>query len=916
MDDREQTLTSLERRLDELERRTENEITGLRAAVAAIHAATAPAEPTTVFKPQSPIEWAAPTQPETAEPLPAPAPRPAPRAPREPSWFEQIDWAAYLTGPRGLAVAGGVVSLLGIVFLFVLAVDRGWVTPGMRVGFGLAVSVALFAAASEIMRRYGQLYAATAAVAAAIGGSYTTLYAASALYHFVPPWAALIGVAAIASTSVALAAWWNSEFVAGLGLVSATYAPVAVQHDVTFVGLLFAAVVFAGSATLLLAYRWRVLTAACWGSTGVLTMIFLDDAAAGQGIAAAAIFGGLYIAAASVEHALREGQHVSPLAVSLPLSTVLLELVAVHEAWGLEGTRPGIALLLMAAACAGPAAVWFGRPSGRSMSAILWAVALVFAGAGTAALLTGAALSVAWALEAAALFALAVLLSEIRLQLAATAYALLAAGHALILDLPPSQLSLYQHDPARGSTGPAVLVGALSLGALLLLTRSAARRGAAKTRLELWLESVERPYGEILGWAALSLASYVAVALILQVAQWLSGTKSSFEWGHATATAFLTGVGVTLLVLGARRPFRPQLWLFGVAGVAIALVKLIGFDGHALADHQLTLAESLIAALVLAGAYVSARIGVNEARHAIYGLMPLSAVIGTVAIVSSLTGDDRGYAFAALGGTYALLTAACYVGPRDRSLISLLTVPTAVCATVAAGILVEGWWLAPTLAAAGATLLLLARALDEPRFQLFAVGFLVGVVGVALRFARPDHLLRAVEHPAAGIGAVVVAVALLALAVAAMKVTSIRDELDRAYAELLPPLRRGLAWSAATLSLYGASLLVLELFQHVGGDSVHTGFQRGETAVSGLWAVVGLALLCVGLFRRLRPARAGGLTLLGIALVKLFVFDLSNLSSISRALSFLLVGAALLGGGFVYQKLNAELGADNGARPA
>src|SRR5437588_6645687 len=41
-----------------------------------------------------------------------------------------------LLGPKALAWAGGIVTVLGVVFFFVLAVNRGWIGPGMRVAFG------------------------------------------------------------------------------------------------------------------------------------------------------------------------------------------------------------------------------------------------------------------------------------------------------------------------------------------------------------------------------------------------------------------------------------------------------------------------------------------------------------------------------------------------------------------------------------------------------------------------------------------------------------------------------------------------------------------------------------------------------------------------------------------------------------
>jgi uncharacterized membrane protein len=68
-----------------------------------------------------------------------------------------------------------------------------------------------------------------------------------------------------------------------------------------------------------------------------------------------------------------------------------------------------------------------------------------------------------------------------------------------------------------------------------------------------------------------------------------------------------------------------------------------------------------------------------------------------------------------------------------------------------------------------------------------------------------------------------------------------------------------------------------------------------------------LALLYVGLRRGSAALRFGGLALFGVSLAKLFIYDLSRLSSITRALSFLAVGAVLLLGGFFYQRLAPRL---------
>jgi uncharacterized membrane protein len=111
----------------------------------------------------------------------------------------------------------------------------------------------------------------------------------------------------------------------------------------------------------------------------------------------------------------------------------------------------------------------------------------------------------------------------------------------------------------------------------------------------------------------------------------------------------------------------------------------------------------------------------------------------------------------------------------------------------------------------------------------------------------------------------------------------------------------------AVLSVYAVSLAILGAFEWIGTASVETDFQRGHSAVSAFWGITGLAALYVGLRRGLRVLRLAGFALFAVALAKIFLYDLANLSSITRALSFLAVGAVLLLAGFFYQRLTAEI---------
>jgi uncharacterized membrane protein len=79
--------------------------------------------------------------------------------------------------------------------------------------------------------------------------------------------------------------------------------------------------------------------------------------------------------------------------------------------------------------------------------------------------------------------------------------------------------------------------------------------------------------------------------------------------------------------------------------------------------------------------------------------------------------------------------------------------------------------------------------------------------------------------------------------------------------------------------------------------------QTPQVLLSAFWSVTGLAALVYGLLRDDRRFRVGGLALLGIAIVKVFLYDLASLDEIYRVLSFIALGLLLLASAFAYQRI-------------
>jgi uncharacterized membrane protein len=73
-------------------------------------------------------------------------------------------------------------------------------------------------------------------------------------------------------------------------------------------------------------------------------------------------------------------------------------------------------------------------------------------------------------------------------------------------------------------------------------------------------------------------------------------------------------------------------------------------------------------------------------------------------------------------------------------------------------------------------------------------------------------------------------------------------------------------------------------------------------AISVLWAVFSVSLMCIGFVRNIRSARNTAFVLFGITAIKVFLFDMSNFSTPYRIFSFLVFGLILVGTSFAYHK--------------
>lgn len=76
-----------------------------------------------------------------------------------------------------------------------------------------------------------------------------------------------------------------------------------------------------------------------------------------------------------------------------------------------------------------------------------------------------------------------------------------------------------------------------------------------------------------------------------------------------------------------------------------------------------------------------------------------------------------------------------------------------------------------------------------------------------------------------------------------------------------------------------------------------------KTGLPVLWGILAFVLLLWGIKKQIKQLRIIALTLLGLTIVKLFVYDISNVSETGKIIAFMLLGVLILIISFIYQKL-------------
>jgi uncharacterized membrane protein len=874
-------LRAIDARLREIEKRL-----GIETSLPAAAAPRPPRQPRTPAQPAAaapapsvsdrPSPFSQPVTPQSAAPAPetvsgagetttarpprAPRP-PVPPRPKSGKGFEEQ------FGTRWVVWVGGLALALGGIFLVRASIEAGLIGPGMRVFLGGLLAAVLVAGGEWMRRKENKSNVAGVAsahipsilTAAGTTVAYATVYAAYALYGFLSPAAAFIALGLVALATLA-AALLHGPILAGLGLVGAYVAPMLVSSDAPnyWALYIYLAVVTAAAFALARArlWRWLAITAVAFAVFWMLPGIddFLRQSlmphvfhgVAGYALAAALIVSGL-LYGPSAQPGKVDGISSGALAGYL-LAVAFLVVARNHEAPALYA----FALLAVATI------------------AIAWRTESATAAVPVAAILTGLVLA-QWAVE-------------LRIESPLAAPGPIAGN---IPELP------------RATFGSHLWLGALLAAAF------GASGFLAQARTKSAMQSIL--------WAAAAVLAPIAImaALYYRIAVWERSVPFA---GIAVALAAAFAYATEMLSKREAKPGLAAAAAIFATGAIISLALALTF---ALEKGWLTVSLALMAAGI---AYVESKRGLPFLRWLAAAACVLVAV--RVGYEPRIVGNDLGTTpiFNWLLWGYGVPALSFWVAGwllrkrkddlPSRLADSLAIVFTALFFSMQIRHYINGGDIyrnaVPLAELALHVIVGLAMTIGLERTRMVTkniVHDLGALLIAALSFCGIYFGLLLFENPfftgrlVAGsrtinlvtLGYLLPAILTGILAVVYQKT---RNEWWRGFAGI----------TAVVLAMAYLTLQVRFVFQ--GPRLDRFGASDAELyTYSAVWLVFSVLLLLIGIVRKSQAIRLASAAVLLLTIAKVFFIDLAGLTGVWRALSFIGLGAVLVGIGLLYQRL-------------
>lgn len=815
--------------------------------------------------------------PETGEPGPEPRGEDGARSPETvavavPGTGKGLDLES-LIGGRWSALLGGLAVALGVLFLARYSIEAGLLGPRARMTMGTLMSLALFGA-GEFMRRRDRQEAMPTLMSADIPGILTgagaigafgTVYAAYALYGFVGPAIAFVGLTVLGIASLLLSAVHGPKL-AALGLIGAYASPLLVSsqepNPVAFGAHILVVTAAVMGVARIRGWRWLAIGGIA-GSTGLALLLLTI------GTLTAWLTLGLLLMALLAVHVLSlvagiedrpdpiEDRPAARLAVGALLGVVLVAVLAIL-AW--DNQVPllllvsGLAALMVAAG-----GIWPSLSFVAPFSAVLVVVALlslridfpVIPGITSGLDIRDGLMApdLGGFVRNSLLLAVPSFLLAVFFGLRAAVSAPVAAGRLAIVVSAITVLTMAAIHLSIAPFETHVPTGLAALALSALMVGLTEKFGHA--RPDDW--SAAAP-----AWLAVGAVALAGLAVaILLTRQWMplgfavTAAGACLIHGKRPVPA-LGWLAVVLAVLASsglyfNAPFPADLIgstpLFNKLVVIIALpAALLIWGGLALRGSGGRRPGELVIAfgLALAGLFVAL-----ELRHFIAGGDIAGAPFGLI--------DMATQSIAALGFSIGLQWAARRSDASVFPLASLVVGALGIAAMVIGLIAVFNPFLSQAAVGEGRVFNLLLPGYLVP-------GLLAALAGYLAPATRPGWY------------------------------------------------RIGYGATGAVLLFIYVSLMVRHGFQ---GEKV--GFLRTTSdaeiwAYSVAWLIMGGCTLALGLVLRSLPLRAASAAVISLTVAKVFLIDMSALTGAMRAFSFIGLGVSLMVIGRFYQRVLLRTG--------
>ncbi|WP_432761479.1 DUF2339 domain-containing protein [Rhizobium calliandrae] len=794
-------------------------------------------------------------------------------------------------GARWAVWVGGIALALGGIFLVKYSIESGLLSPAMRLV--LAAIFGLFlAAAGEIIRRRSEPVLVNTFQNAMIPGVLTaagvvalfgSTYTAYGIYGFIGPAAAfvLLGLISVATLGLSLL---HGQALAGLGLLASMVTPALIASTAPRPWTLFGYLVFTWLVTIAASRlrRWHLVPSFANALLSIwpLLYIFNSDAVDLTPVTLtvlAMIAGMIFIWPGHYDVAGTAGESAG-LAGSegpSPSST------ASH--WTAFLTRAPLGMTLTASI--GAAAV--------ALSLLIYSLSNGYP-------LTDASFPFAAIVAAVAAFGASRTYAAWAAILAA-----LAAGFGMFIALMQpeigAELNIAQIVPALSYL---VAYDGLSLGAVFVLVGFFFLRRFGES---------ERPFGTL--WGIIMVATPLTIAVI----SYVTFGNWTRDWLHGL---YGIGLGIVLLALAEwldRRSFKEKIALpsnIFAAGSFAAFVLAV----HTLTHDALPtiLLPVLGTAFLLAGRARSwpalpwmmvAALIIVLGRIAWQPTIVDPGELGTTPVFNMLL---AGYGIPAALAAWSAFEVRGSPDLRLRntlqaltSFLVLLTVAMLVRHAMNGGVLnanipTLGEQSIYTLLAIGASATLMALDVSASSHVFRYGGMALGVLSVILiltlhLFGLNPFITGESTGQIPFFNLLMLGYLLPALAYGGVALYG------RHRRPL--PLVMMLAVAGAVMAFAWATLSVRRFWQ---GEYIPfwNGVIQGELySYSVVWLLIGIALLWLGARFDARSLRIASAALVFVTVVKVFLIDMANLEGFLRALSFIGLGAVLIGIGLFYQKV-------------